>query len=156
MNDYGQDLDFEIIIPKLKGTTSIQIFKSLSEQAAAHLGVSASALFDLMIKKEEEASSGIGGGVAIPHVQASGPKKSLTILATLNTPVDFNAADGEAADLIGLVISPERDGPIHLRRLARISRLLRCDDLHKKLVEADDVATIRSLLIDPEGWLMAA
>ena len=64
MNDYGQDLDFEIIIPKLKGTTSIQIFKSLSEQAAAHLGVSASALFDLMIKKEEEASSGIGGGVA--------------------------------------------------------------------------------------------
>ncbi len=156
MNNYSHDLEFEIIIPELKGTTRTQILKSLSRHASEALNVSASGLYDLLLKKEQASSSGIGGGVAIPHIQVQGPRKGMAIMATLNSQVDFDAVDGETVDLVCLVISPERDGPIHLRRLARISRLLRCDDLHKKLIEAKDIEAIRALLIDPEGWLMAA
>ena len=156
MNNYAHDLEFEIIIPGLKGTSYLQILKALSQEAADVLNVSAKALYDLLLEKEASSSSGIGGGVAIPHIQVQGPTKGMAILATLNTQVDFNAIDEEPVDLVCLVISPERDGPIHLRRLARVSRLLKCDDLRKKLVEARDVESIRALLIDPEGWLMAA
>lgn len=156
MSNYGHDLEFEVILPGLKGTTYSQILKALSAEAAKILNVSAPALYDLLMDKEKHAGSGIGGGVAIPHIQVRGPKKGMAILATLNSQIDFNAIDEEPVDLVCLVISPERDGPIHLRRLARVSRLLKCENLRRKLVEADDVETIRSLLIDPEGWLMAA
>lgn len=156
MNNYGHDLEFEIIIPELAGTTYSQILKALSSETAQTLNVSAKALYDLLMKKEEISGSGIGGGVAIPHIQVQGPTKGMAILATLKNQIDIDAVDGEPVDLVCLVISPERDGPIHLRRLARISRLLRCEDLHKKLSEAKDAEAIRALLIDPEGWLMAA
>lgn len=156
MNNYSHDLAFEIIIPGLKGTSYLQVLKVLSQEAADVLNVSSKALYELLIKKEAASSSGIGGGVAIPHIQVQGPSKGMAILATLNTQVDFNAIDEEPVDLVCLVISPERDGPIHLRRLARVSRLLKCEDLHRKLVEAKDAESIRALLIDPEGWLMAA
>jgi PTS system nitrogen regulatory IIA component len=54
------------------------------------------------------------------------------------------------------LLSPERDGPLHLRRLSSLSRLFKCDALVTKIKDAKDETTIRSLLIDPQGWMLAA
>ena len=156
MNDYSQDLHFDAILPCQKVVSHKQIFMTFAKQAEKHLGISAEKLFDLLIEKESSASSGIGNGVAIPHLQVRGPQKPFTIIATLERPLDFNAIDNEPVDIVCLVMSPQSDGPYHLRRLSRISRLLKNKALRKKLVEARDTQTIHALLIDPEGWLMAA
>ncbi|MEZ5813920.1 MAG: PTS sugar transporter subunit IIA [Alphaproteobacteria bacterium] len=156
MNNYDQDLHFDVILPRLRLTTRKQILATLAAQAGKYLNISKDRAVQLLLNKENKSSSGMEGGVAIPHLQVRGPQKHFTILATLEHAVDFEAADNQPADLVCLVLSPESDGPLHLRRLSRISRLLMNETLHKKLCEARDEQSIRALLIDPEGWLMAA
>ncbi len=156
MNDYSSDLHFNIVLPRLKIIAQKQIFMAFAKEACKHLNVSEENVFELLIDQEAQSSSGVGYGVAIPHLQVRGPQKPFTILATLEQAIDFNAADSQPADLVCLVLSPESDGPLHLRRLSRISRLLMNETLHRKLCEARDEQSIRALLVDPEGWLMAA
>lgn len=156
MNAYSQDLHFDVVLPRLKLVSYKQVLMAFAKQAEKQLGVSATRLFDLLMEKETEASSGIGDGVAIPQLQVRGPQQSFTVLATLERPLDFNAVDNQPVDVVCLVLSPENDGPCHLRRLSRISRLLKNETLHSKLRDAGDEQAMRALLIDPEGWLMAA
>jgi len=156
MNDYNRDLHFDLVLPHLKVVSYKQILMEFSTIAEKHLGISGEKLFQLLLSQEEKSSSGIGENVAIPHLQVRGPQKPFTIMATLDRPVNCNAIDNQPVDLVCLVLSPESEGPFHLRRLSRISRLLKNEKLHKKLQEANDKQAIQTLLIDPEGWLLAA
>jgi len=79
-----------------------------------------------------------------------------TMLMTIDKPSNHETPDGSPVDLYCLLISPLSDGPIHLRRLSRLSRLMKNETLHKRIRETQDSDVIRSLLLDPEGWLMAA
>ena len=156
MKNYNQDLQFDLIIPNLKATHPKQVLKTFAAEAARATGVCEERLYALMLRKEHQDSSGIGEGVAIPHMQVRGPRKSFTILARLSQSLDFDAADNELVDLACFVLSPESDGPYHLRRLARISRLLKNQALHSRLLDAQDTQSVNALLKDPEGWLLAA
>ncbi|MCC6597798.1 MAG: PTS sugar transporter subunit IIA [Alphaproteobacteria bacterium] len=155
MFDYGSDLYFDSILPCVGVSTARQILDIMAQEAVKNGFVAESLLPDHW-RRESAARSGVGDGVAVAHLQIQGPLKAVKILATLKHDVDFGACDGAPVDLVCLVISPESDGPLHLRRLARISRFLKNDKLHRRLLEADDSDSIRSLLIDPEGWLLAA
>ncbi len=156
MNDYSSDLHFDAILPRLKIVSNKQALMTFAQQVSKHLDVSEQRVFELLMKKENQTSSGVGNGIAIPHLQVRGAQRPFTVLATLENPVDFKAVDEQPVDLVCLVLSPESDGPLHLRRLSRISRLLMNETLHKKLCEARDEQSIQTLLMDPEGWLMAA
>lgn len=156
MNAYSRDLQFDVVLPRLKVVSYKQVLLEFSRRAEKHLGISARALFDLLQEKENEATSGVGEGVAIPTLQVRGPQQAFTMLVTLERPVECNAVDNQPVDVVCLVLSPENEGPFHLRRLSRVSRLLKNETLHSKLRDAHDVEAMRALLIDPEGWLLAA
>lgn len=129
---------------------------TLSCEIQKALGIKSDLLFESLTHKESSTNSSIGDGIALPNLQIKGLAHPFTILATLKTEINFGSVDDIPVDIVALVLSPERDGPAHLRRIARISRLLKNGGLHKKLVEARDEDIMRSLLVDPEGWLMAA
>jgi PTS system nitrogen regulatory IIA component len=77
-------------------------------------------------------STGIGHGIAVPHVrnpivlQVNEPLVSLCLLAH---PVDFDAIDGQPVHALFTLISPTV--PIHLRMLAALSYLLQDDELRR-------------------------
>ena len=156
MNNFNRDLHFDAILPRIKASSTKAVLQELSAAAAQHLNVSQEKLYELLMEQEEKSASGMGEGLAIPHLQVTGARTHFVALATLDTAVDFHAVDNQAADLVALVISPKIDGPLHLRRLSRISRLLSNTELHGKLCEAKDKDAIETLLMHPEGWLMAA
>ncbi len=157
MLEYGKDLHFDLVLPRLKLVSAKQVLIEFAQSAAAHLKVSEHLLCEHMLARENESGSGIGDGVAIPHLQIQGPKKSFTVLATFAREInDFKSTDNTPISLAAFVLSPESEGPLHLRRLSRISRLLKNDVMNKRLREANDELSIRSLLIDPDGWMLAA
>ena len=156
LTTYQNDLHFDLLLPKLKISSTKQLLKTLCEKTAPPLGVSAEKLFARVVEKEERSPSGIGSGIAIPHIQASGPKSHYKILATLDKPIDFSAPDNAPADVVALLVSPQKDGPLHLRSLSRTTRLLQNNQLAEKLREAATESEMRAILIDPEGWLVAA
>ncbi len=66
-----------------------------------------------------------------------------------NVPIDFEAMDGQPVDLIFLLLAPEGAGADHLKALARIARLLRDQEIAKKLRASRDAEALYSVLALP-------
>lgn len=156
MQHYERDIQFDIVLPDVKASSKKQVFMALGDALEKHLKVPASMICEELMRKEEKGSSALSGGVAIPELQLGNMMKPLTIFARLNAPVDFNAADGSLVDLVCFVISPTREGPLYLRRLSRISRLFKNEGLCERLRETADEDSIRTLIYNPDGWMLAA
>jgi PTS system nitrogen regulatory IIA component len=71
------------------------------------------------------------------------------LFARLERPIDFEAMDGQPVDLVFLLLAPEGAGADHLKALARIARLLRDQDIAKKLRASRDAQAIYSVLALP-------
>lgn len=89
-----------------------------------------------VLEREKLMSTGIGGGVAIPHAQCRGATKLAIALARTKEGVEFDALDGKPVRLFFMIIGPEEKGG-YVRILARISRLLYTGDLQKSLYRAE-------------------
>jgi len=89
-----------------------------------------------VLEREKLMSTGIGGGVAIPHAQCRGASKLAIALARTKEGVEFDALDGKPVRLFFMIIGPEEKGG-YVRILARISRLLYTGDLQKSLYRAE-------------------
>ena len=89
--------------------------------------------------------------MASPFPTASCPslKSCSASLLVWNVPIDFEAMDGQPVDLVFLLLAPEGAGADHLKALARIARLLRDQDVAKKLRASRDAQAIYSVLALP-------
>jgi mannitol/fructose-specific phosphotransferase system IIA component (Ntr-type) len=96
-------------------------------------------------KREEVMSTGIGGGIAIPHAQSKGASRLAVALGRTRQAIDFNSLDGRPVQVFFLVIGPEERGG-YIRVLARISRLLYSGDLQKNLAHARNSAEALALI----------
>lgn len=86
-----------------------------------------------VMKREEVMSTGIGGGVAIPHAQSVAVRQLAVGLIRPSEPIDFDAIDGRPVNLVFLILGPEERGGF-VRVLARISRLLYDGELQSRLL----------------------
>jgi len=86
-----------------------------------------------ILKREDVMSTGIGGGIAIPHAQSSGVTQLTVGLVRPEPPVDFEAIDGHPVNLVFFILGPEERGGF-VRVLARISRLLYDGELQSRLL----------------------
>jgi len=156
MLSYAKDTQFDLIVPGVKVTSHKQALSALAKNASDFLSISEKTLINRISEKESISNSTIGDGIAIPHFKMRRIHSPFTMLMTTDNAINHETPDGAPVDLYCLLISPLSDGPIHLRRLSRLSRLLKNETLHKRINETQDSDVIRSLLMDPEGWLMAA
>lgn len=116
----------DLIIPDLKATSKKQAFRTIADALVPVIGGSPEFLFDALMARERIGSTGIGGGVAIPHVKLGHIDRIYGALVRLETPVDYDAIDGEPVDLIFMMLVPEDSKTTqHLKVLARISRFLK-------------------------------
>lgn len=94
-------------------------------------------------ERERELSTGIGGGIAIPHGKTPVVDELVLAAGTLAEGVEFDALDEQPVRLCFLVVGPESAAGAHIRTLARLARLLRRDALRDALSRA---ATPRAFL----------
>jgi PTS system nitrogen regulatory IIA component len=152
----GYTIQIDLALPKIKVSNRAQLFERCARAIAKKLSYPHAMILDHLILNEQAVNSSIGDGVAIPQLKLKGIKKRFVTLVTLDRSIDFHSYDGKDVDIFCVLLSPESDGPVHLRGLSRISRILKDRDLCQKLRDTDDAETMRSLILSPEGWLMAA
>jgi PTS system nitrogen regulatory IIA component len=104
-----------------------------------------------LLEREQAGSTGLGRGVAAPHARVPGLARSRVVVVRLERPIPFEAIDGQPVDLFLAVLSPADSGVEHLRALARISRLLRREDLRDQIRRASDADAVRFLLVQGEA-----
>lgn len=105
---------------------------------AAHPELNSDTLLEVLVERERLGSTGIGEGIAIPHGKLSGLSDLLLALGRSKGGVDFDSLDGKPAHLFFLVLAPENSAGIHLKALAKISRMLKSHALRQELMAASD------------------
>lgn len=146
--DLGDLLTPEGIVPSLKAKSKKQALQELSQRAAELTGLQARDLFDTLLQRERLGSTGLGRGIAIPHVKLKNLKKIVCLFARMEEPIEFESLDNEPVDLIFLLLAPEHASGDHLKALARISRLLREPNTIARLRAANDSAALYAVLTE--------
>jgi len=88
-------------------------------------------------EREELISTGIGDGVAIPHMRYQGPEKLFLIVARSKAGIDFDSLDGDPAHLFIVICGPEEADQEQLKILSRTARLLKQDEFRQRLLAAE-------------------
>ena len=83
------------------------------------------ALFNEIMRREEEGSTAIGGGLVIPHARFNGVESVRVTVATLAVPLDIPAEDNRPVDVVILLVGPEGEPRQMLKVLARLARLVK-------------------------------
>ena len=126
--------------------SSHEVLERVAALAAQVYGIDEASILDGLEERERLGSTGFGRGVAIPHTRSDEIIRPIVVLLRLESPVEFDAADGMPVDLVFGLVSPERAGATHLHALATISRLVRDDAMHEALTEAPDTEALYVLL----------
>ena len=137
------------IVLSLNATTKKQALQVLAERAADITGLKGRDIFDALLQRERLGSTGLGRGIAVPHVKFRGLKQITCLFARLDTPIAFDSLDNEPVDLIFLLLAPEHASGDHLKALARISRLVREPAMLERLRSASEPSSIKALLSAP-------
>lgn len=104
--------------------------------AAENAGADAEAILASVLEREGVLSTGIGGGIAIPHGKTPQVPRLTLVAGVAREGIDFDALDGMPVRLFFLLVGPESASGAHVKTLSRISRLLRREDLRARLAQA--------------------
>ena len=104
-----------------------------------------------LLKREELGSTGVGNGVAIPHVRLEQVKRPFGIMARLKAPIDFNAVDGQPVDLVCLVLLSKGNAGAQLNALAGVARRLRAPEVLQELRRAPNRVILYNVMIGRVG-----
>lgn len=113
-----------------------QALAALADVASRRLGLPAADILQALNERERAGSTGVGGGVALPHARLAGLDRARGVFVRLDTPAPYDAVDDQPVDLLFALFTPPEAGTEHLRALARVSRLLRSGELRQQLRQA--------------------
>ena len=139
----------ESVIAHLKVTSKKQALQELSDKAAKLTTLSSRSIFETLLERERLGSTGVGHGIAIPHGKLASLDRLYGVFARLDTPIDFDSIDDQPVDLIFLLLAPESAGADHLKALARVSRLLRNQNVVEKLRATVEAPALYAILTEP-------
>ena len=99
-----------------------------------------------VLEREAVLSTGIGGGVAIPHAKTDAVERLSIAAGRAGVGIDYDALDGEPVRLCFLLIGPESAAGAHVKALSRIARVVRRESVREQLVRATDAAEFLRVL----------
>jgi PTS system nitrogen regulatory IIA component len=120
------------------------LLRELADKAASSLKLRVDQVAPLLLKREELGSTGIGRGVAIPHARLPELDRPFGLLAKLKQPMEFDAIDGQAVDLVFLLLLSAAAENGQLGALALVARTLRPSEVLARLRRARTVTEIYS------------
>jgi nitrogen PTS system EIIA component len=144
---------FEASIPQLKSDTRDGIIEELitSLDKCGKLGQdNCKSMIKAVIKRENEASTGMGKGVAVPHVKSKVVKEVIAVVGQSQKGVDFAALDRNVVHSIMLLISPVDEPDKHLQAMECIFRHLQQEKFRRFLRQCQKAEQIKDLLIEAD------
>ena len=104
-----------------------------------------------VLEREMVLSTGIGGGVAIPHAKTDAVSSLRIAAGRTRQGVDYDALDGEPVRLCFLLVGPESDAGGHVKALSRIARVVRRESVRAQLEQASDAEEFLRVLDQAEA-----
>jgi nitrogen PTS system EIIA component len=142
----------DMVIADLKGTTKPDVLNELAKALSAkYPEIKLADLTAVLAERERLGSTAIGDGIAIPHGKLRGVTKIIGAFGRHADGVDFDSLDGEASQIFFVLVAPEDSASLHLKALARVSRLLKEASFRSHLLAANDSAALYSLIEEEDN-----
>jgi PTS system nitrogen regulatory IIA component len=142
----------EMVVAQLRGLTKAEVLTELAEcLCKGHKEVSFERLLSVLNERERLGSTAIGDGIAIPHGKLRGITNILGVFGRSTGGVDFESLDGNPTHLFFLLVAPEDSASLHLKALARVSRLFKDAGFRQRLLDAGDGAELYRLLKEEDN-----
>ena len=136
---------------KVKATNKKQLLQDIANLASEHVDIPNMNIAKSLQQREILGPTGIGNGVAIPHVKIRGLNKIYGFFSSLDRPIDFESADKQPVDLIFTLLAPEdSNGTEHLKALAMVSRFFSDKDVRSKLRSSENTESLFAILTSNE------
>jgi nitrogen PTS system EIIA component len=124
-----------------------KLLEDLARRASRAVDLEPDIILAELRKREQLGSTGMGGGVALPHARIHRIQKPFGMVVRLKKPIEFDAVDGKPVDMIALLLLPDTQEGKQLGALACIARKLRDPDVLTALRHARDGGELYRRLI---------
>jgi PTS system nitrogen regulatory IIA component len=142
----------QAVIPALVGRTKQDVLRELAEGlATSYPPLNGGRVLEVLAERERLSTTGIGEGVAIPHGKLAGLPRLYGAFGVSRDGVDFASLDGKPAQLFFALVAPENSAGVHLKALARISRLFRNPAFRDSILGAPDAGRIYALIAEEDA-----
>ena len=142
----------DLVFPDLAATDKAGVLGEMcAGLARVYPSLSAQKLTETLLEREKLGSTGIGEGVAIPHGKLAGMPGLIAAFARSRRGVDFAAIDGKPTFLFFVLFAPENSAGVHLKALARISRLFKQPQFRQGILAADGAPGIFRLISEEDA-----
>jgi nitrogen PTS system EIIA component len=140
-------LDVKAVLPDLAASTKREALEELA--ALLHKDGKIKDMkmtVDVLMEREKLGSTGIGQGIAIPHAKTDQASQVVAAFGRSRRGVQFDALDGDPVHLVFLLVAPPDAAAMHLKALARISRLLKDKFFRQALRDSKEASEIIKLI----------
>lgn len=144
-------LQKETVVIDLKSKDKPGVLNELVTPVARISNSSHEEMVKVLMERERLGSTGIGGGIGIPHGKLKDLQNLLLGFGLSRDGVDFESMDGKPTYLFFLLITPEDSTDLHLKLLARISRLLKKEPFKELLLKATSPEEVISIIREEDN-----
>lgn len=140
---------FDAIVPELEATTRDESIAELVEAMAATGAIpktKVKEIIEVVLKREAQATTGIGKGVALPHAKLKGIKKPIGTIGRSSAGIDFAALDSRSVYSVILLLSSPDNPDEHLQAMETIFKHVQRDIFRKFLRQSETKETIVDLI----------
>jgi PTS system nitrogen regulatory IIA component len=136
----------EAIIADLKATNKKGVLEELVVPVSAIAGLEPEILVKVLLEREKLGSTGIGNGIGIPHGKLKELEEMVIGFGLSRKGVEFESIDGDPTHIFFVLMTPENSTGLHLKLLARISRILKNEPFRERLIKAADSEEIYHII----------
>jgi len=139
------------ILVGLRPADKLDLLSMLATAAAERLPtVDAGELRRRLLEREQQSSTGMGNGVAVPHTFIDGLERVACLLAQVPQGVSYEAVDDQPVHFVVLLIGPAGNVGSHLKLLARTARLVRRPEFVQQLCAVTTAEEVFQLVLDED------
>jgi PTS system nitrogen regulatory IIA component len=145
-------LSEESIVPALSATRKDEALLELSKALGRAIPqVPGPRLYSVLSEREKAASTAMEKGVAIPHGRLAELPTLVACFGVSRAGIDFEARDGRPSNFFFALLAPENSAGVHLKALAKISRMFRSDALREGILAATTAKDIYALIVQEDS-----
>ena len=147
-------LSEDLVVPEIQATKKPAVIEELVDHLArARPDVDRAEALSVLLEREKLGSTGVGNGFAIPHGKLSSLTRVIACLGRSPKGVDFSSLDGRPAYLFFALFAPQGSAGLHLKALARASRLFKEESFRAQLLAESQAANLWRLIREQDERL---
>lgn len=143
-------LNKESIIADLSAVDKKGAIDELAQAAASSTGATAKQIATVLVEREQLGSTGIGGGIAIPHGKLENVDTITIGFGLSKNGVEYESLDNKPVHIFFLLLTPENSTGGHLKVLAQISKLLKMESFKSDLLSATNIDEIYDVIMEQD------